>query len=112
MVAGCFTISEIRRDKSMISARVMFLVFTLLLVSSGETLAAMSITNSDRYERTLQITEGSNEQVIYDVLIGADETIDGLCEEGCSVLLDNGTERSFEGYEQVYIFNGRFAWSP
>lgn len=96
----------------MISARVVFLVFTLLLASGGETLADMSITNSDRYERTLQITEGSNKQVIFDVLIGADETIDGLCEEGCSVLLDNGIERSFEGYEQVYIFNGRFAWSP
>jgi hypothetical protein len=89
-----------------------FLAFTLLLVSGGETLAAMSITNWDRYERTLQITEGSNRQVIYGLLIDAGETIDGLCERGCSVLLDNGIEQSFKGYGQVYIFKGRFTWSP
>lgn len=96
----------------MIRARVVFLTFTLLLVSGGETLAAMSITNSDRYERTVQITEGTNKQVIYNLLIDAGETIDGLCERGCSVLLDNGTKRSFKGYGQVYILNGRFTWSP
>jgi hypothetical protein len=96
----------------MIRAHVVFLAFTLLLVSGGETLAAMSITNSDRYERTLQITEGTNKQVIYNLLISADETIDGLCERGCSVLLDNGTKRRFEGHEQVYILDGRFTWSP
>jgi hypothetical protein len=82
------------------------------LVSGGETLAAMSITNSDRYERTLQITEGTNKQVIYSLLISAGETIDGLCERGCSVLLDNGIEHSFKGYGQVYILNGHFTWSP
>jgi hypothetical protein len=42
----------------MIRARVVLTVFTLLLVSGGEALAAMSITNRDAYERTLQITEG------------------------------------------------------
>jgi hypothetical protein len=72
----------------------------------------MSITNRDAYERTLQITEGSDNQVIYNLLIGADETIDGLCKKSCSVLLDNGIKRSFEGHEQVYIFEGRFTWSP
>jgi hypothetical protein len=71
----------------------------------------MSITNRDAYERTLQITEGSDNQVIYNLLISADETIDGLCKKSCSVLLDNGIKQSFEGYEQVYIFNGRGPWS-
>jgi hypothetical protein len=112
MVVGCFVISEIRKDNSMIRARVVLTVFTLLLVSGGEALAAMSITNRDAYERTLQITEGSDNQVIYNLLISADETIDGLCKKSCSVLLDNGIKQSFEGYEQVYIFNGRFTWSP
>jgi hypothetical protein len=58
MVVRWFVISEIRKDNSMIRARVVLTVFTLLLVSGGEALAAMSITNRDAYERTLQITEG------------------------------------------------------
>lgn len=96
----------------MIKPRFVLTAFTLLLISGGEVLATMSITNHDTYERTLQITEGSDKQVVYSLRIGADETIDGLCKESCSVLLDNGVEQIFKGDEQVYIFEGRFTFSP
>ena len=74
--------------------------------------AAMSVTNSDGYERTLRVIEGSDGQVIYDLSIGPRQTINGLCREGCTVVLENGIQQSFRGYEEVQIYRGRFTWSP
>ena len=87
-------------------------LFGISLLLGGMADAAMSITNRDNYERTLQIIEGADSETIHDVVIEPHETISGLCKEGCTVLLENGIRQSFEGVEEVQVHNGRFAWAP
>ena len=87
-------------------------VLTVVLGSGGLANATMSVTNQDAYERTVLIKEDRQEARTYDIQIGPDETIEGLCEDGCIVLLENGIEERFEGYEQVYIHKGRLTWRP
>ena len=69
---------------------------------------AFTVTNRDLSEHSLQITEGGDEAVTRDVVIAPDQTVDDLCEDGCTIVLDNGEQQSFEGYEEVYIEGGRF----
>lgn len=96
----------------MLRTRLVFTVLTLSLFLTFAARADIIVTNLDTYERTLQITEGSDKQVIYDLLIGTIETIDGVCNSACSIKLDNGNEGSFPGFGQVHIFKGIFTWSP
>ena len=87
-------------------------LLTMTLGSAGLANATMSVTNHDAYERTVLIKENRREAKIYGIQIAPDETIEGLCEDGCTVALENGTQERFEGYEQVYIFKGQLTWSP
>ena len=69
---------------------------------------AITLTNHDGADQTLQITEGGDEAVTHDVVIAADEILEGLCEDGCTIALENGEQQSFEGYEDVTIKDGQF----
>ena len=69
---------------------------------------ALTLTNRDTAEQRVQITEGGDESVTQDVVIAADQTLDELCTEGCTITLESGEQESFEGYEIVYIEKGRF----
>lgn len=69
---------------------------------------AITLTNRDGSDLRLQITEGGDEAVTHEVVIAANEILDGLCEEGCTIALESGEPQSFEGYETVIIEDGRF----
>lgn len=79
----------------------------LALLSAGQA-QALTVTNRDAADQRLRITDGGDESVTQDVVIAADETLGNLCEDGCTILLGNGVQESFEGYESIYIENGRF----
>lgn len=82
---------------------------TLALFLAGQAQAqALVLTNRDTVEQRMQITEGGDEAVTHDVVIAANQTLDGLCKEGCTIALENGVQESFEGDEVIYIENGRF----
>ena len=72
----------------------------------------MSITNRDAYERTVQIVEGSGDQTIHNLSIAAHDTVEGLCQKGCSMILENGAQGVFKGNENVFIHKGTFSWAP
>ena len=69
---------------------------------------ALTLTNRDTVDQRVQITEGGDEAVTHDKVVAADQTLDELCEDGCTIALENGEQESFEGYETVFIENGRF----
>ncbi len=80
---------------------------TLALSLVGQA-QALTLTNRDTVEQRVQVTEGGDEAMTQDLVIAADQTLDGLCKEACTIVLQNGEQESFDGYEVVYIENGRF----
>lgn len=66
---------------------------------------ALTITNRDAIEYDLKIEEGGDEMVSRSVTIPSGETL-RLCEDGCTMELDNGESESFEGDETVELFDG------
>ena len=69
---------------------------------------ALTLSNRDGGPLRVEITEGGDEAVTHEVVLAAGQTLDGLCEEGCTISLESGAQESFEGYEAVYIENGDF----
>ena len=69
---------------------------------------AMTLTNLDGSEHRLEVNEGGDETVTHEIVLGAEETLDDLCPEGCTIALDGGEQKSFEGHEKVFIEDGRF----
>ena len=69
---------------------------------------ALTLTNRDAVDQRLLISEGGDETVAYEVVISAYETLVELCQEGCTISLENGEQESFEGYEDVSIEEGSF----
>jgi hypothetical protein len=69
---------------------------------------ALTLTNRDAVDQRLQISEGGDETVTYEVVITAHQMLDELCQEGCTIALESGEQESFEGHEEVEIANGRF----
>ena len=94
-------------EKTMIRNPIVVTSIALLLILVGPAYA-LTLTNRDGVERTLQITEGGDEAVTYDLVITADETMEELCNEGCTIALENGIQESFDGDEDIYIERGRF----
>ena len=66
---------------------------------------ALVLTNLDDYEWRISIIEPDR---TIDRVIEPDERVNGLCESGCTIMLQDGTEAEFGGNEAVYIRNGRF----
>lgn len=69
---------------------------------------ALTLTNRDTTEWRMQIAEAGDEAVTHDVVVAANQTLDRLCPEGCTITLESGEQESFEGYEAVSIEGGRF----
>ncbi|MDX1402271.1 MAG: hypothetical protein R3245_10140 [Kiloniellales bacterium] len=80
-------------------------ILALLLAGDG---MALTLTNWEAVDQRLQISEGGDETVTYDIVISAHETLVELCQDGCTISLENGEQQSFEGSEEVSIEDGRF----
>jgi len=81
----------------------------LLAVFAAGEASAITLTNRDKTDQRLTITEGGDEAVTQEVTIAVNETLDGICLEGCTIALENGTQESFEGDEAVTIEDGLFS---
>lgn len=89
------------------SSRIALTAAAIGLLWVGQS-QALTLTNRDAVDQRLQISEGGDEAVTYDVVISAYETLVELCQEGCTIALENGEQESFEGYEEVSIEEGSF----
>jgi hypothetical protein len=69
---------------------------------------ALTLSNGEGAPLRVEITEGGDEAVTHDVVLAVGQTLDGLCEEGCTISLESGAQESFEGYEAVTIEDGDF----
>ena len=69
---------------------------------------ALTLINRTAVEQNVQISDGDSESVTRDVTLSADQTLDGICDEGCTIILENGVEEDFDGDEVIYIENGEF----
>lgn len=97
-----------RRDGA--AARISWRALTIVVASflvAGQA-HALTLTNRDRVERRLLITEGSEVPVTHEIFIASDETLEGVCPDGCTIALDNGVKERFEGYEDIAIEDGQF----
>lgn len=83
---------------------------TAALLLAGQA-HALTLTNRDTVEQRIQINEGGDGSAGRDFVLAADQTVDGICEGGCTIVLENGAEQSFEGYEAVFIEDGHFVIS-
>lgn len=81
-----------------------------LLLANGAQSA--SLTNRDAAEYRLHIVDlvvdDSGEPAIQDIMISANESLDGICLDGCTVALNDGNQLDLDGDETVYIENGTF----
>jgi hypothetical protein len=67
---------------------------------------AFTLTNHDttHYEFTIYVEDEDDE---WNITIQAKETLTHLCASGCSISIEHGEEKDFEGYEVVWIVDGR-----
>jgi hypothetical protein len=65
---------------------------------------AFTLTNQDRTEHRFTIYVEDDE---WNITILANETLRHLCASGCSIAIEIGQEKDFEGYETVMIMDGR-----
>jgi hypothetical protein len=86
---------------------IAMIVAALPLVLSGQAYA-LTLNNCAQVELNLQIIEGDDDWEARDVIFSADRTHDVFCEEGCTIILENGVEESFDGDEVIYIESGQF----
>jgi hypothetical protein len=89
------------------SPKIALAAATMALLLAGQA-HALTLTNRGAVDQRLQISEGGDEAVTYEVVIAAYETLIELCQEGCTIALENGEQESFEGYEEVNIEEGSF----
>ena len=83
-------------------------VSALLLAGQAH---ALTLTNHDAVERHLQVAEAwadESAEAAQGISIGANQSLFDLCTEGCTIVLENGEQESFEGTEVVYIESGHF----
>jgi hypothetical protein len=67
---------------------------------------AFTLTNHDttHYEFTIYVEDEDDE---WNITIQAKETLTHLCASGCSISIKHGEEKDFQGYEVVWIVDGR-----
>ncbi len=70
---------------------------------------AFTLTNEDdkTYDVDITVGQGSGSGDITVELVPG-EMVEGICNEGCTVTLENGVELAFTGSETVTIKNGTF----
>lgn len=87
--------------------RIAFLaVASALLLTAGQS-QALTVTNRDTAEQSLQITE-TGAPASRMLVVAPGQTVEDLCPAGCDIALANGTSASFDGNEVVDIRNGGF----
>ena len=89
----------------MSSAAVVALAAAMLLVAADA--QALTVSNRDTTDQRLEI-RASGSAVPQNIVVKPQETLDGLCEAGCTIALESGAEEAFEGYEVLEVENGRF----
>ncbi len=89
-----------------ISKRALTVALATLIVAGQA--HALTLANRDQVDRRLLITEAGDQAVTQEIFIAADEILEGVCPDGCTIALENGVKESFEGYEDVAIEDGRF----
>lgn len=72
---------------------------------------ALTLTNEDEAEYGVEVmlSQGDTEKQNYQ-LQGGGELAD-ICNDGCTIKLENGAEQEFEGDEDVTIKDGKFSIS-
>lgn len=68
---------------------------------------AMTLTNRDATDLMVKITD-TGDGADQELLLAANETIDDVCANGCTLTLEDGQQADFNGDEDVYIEGGRF----
>ena len=92
----------------MIRGATYALLAAALAVSLSGEARALTLVNRDTVAQRVQISEGGDEAVTSEVLVEMDESVEGICVEGCVLALENGVQQSFEGDETVVIEKGLF----
>lgn len=82
------------------------LAVAAVLVIAGQALA-LTLTNRDVSDLRLQIRE-SGSDASQTITIQPQQTLDGICQSGCTIALENGTLEDFEGHEVVEVRDGLF----
>ncbi len=80
--------------KHIVLAIVAAALFPLLISQAN----AFNLTNRDVADQRILVSEGSAEPMTRNMLLGSNQTIDGLSQKGCTITLQNsGFKKSFEG---------------
>ncbi|HMB47703.1 MAG TPA: hypothetical protein VKN63_05450 [Afifellaceae bacterium] len=88
----------------MIKSRLFALAGAFVLLAGAA--HAASITNRDVSEHYLQITEETEGSETQDIVISANQSLDGICMNGCMIGLDDGEQMNLTGGENVVIQDG------
>lgn len=78
---------------------------TMIVASQA---AAVTLTNRDENPYRLEVIYSEDSASVDKFKIGANESIDEICLEGCVIRLSNGEETDFLGNEKGEIRGGRF----
>lgn len=70
--------------------------------------AAVTLTNRDDNPYRLEVIYSEDSASVDKFKVGANESIDDICLEGCVIRLSNGEETEFLGSEKGEIRGGRF----
>jgi hypothetical protein len=93
------TVHANRRD-SMFRGIALMTAFLSAVASPAQ---AVKLTNRDTIEQKMTIQEngGTREQILK-----PSETVDGVCNSGCTIKMQDGEEYEFDGNEAVSIEEG------
>ncbi len=79
--------------------------FALLAITPA---LAISLTNEDETGYEVTIVEGEGDANSTTIQLDPGTNVSEICENGCTVKLDNGAEFTFEGDETATIKDGEF----
>ncbi len=82
------------------------LVFAGAVALLAGTAQAASITNRDTTEHSIVITAGGGEGAPQEIVIAAEESVTGVCMEGCMMGVDGGDAMEVGSDEQLVIQDG------
>ena len=85
------------------SSLVMFAGAFALFAGAAQ---AASVTNRDVSEHYLQIVDESGEAEAQDIVISANQSLDGICMEGCTIGMEDGDPVTINGSEKLVIEDG------
>jgi hypothetical protein len=92
----------------MIGSPIIAATFAAMALFLAGSAYALTLTNQGEAEQHLVITQGGDESSSQEVFIAANQTLQDLCQDRCTIALENGLQESFEGNENVFIKDGGF----